>query len=67
MHIADRDDGSHCRVQDPNKYREKEADVADLSSSTDSEDGVAGGAGGRASIRAAPPRRAAQMPVSRET
>jgi hypothetical protein len=47
VHIADRDDGSDCRVQDPDEYREKEADVADLSSSTDSDDGVAVGRAAR--------------------
>ena len=47
MHIADRDDGSSCGMQDPGDDRKKEGDVADLGSSTDS--GAAGGEGGRVS------------------
>jgi hypothetical protein len=45
MDAADRDDWRHCRVQDPDEDREKEAGVADLCSSTDST--TAGGDGGR--------------------
>ena len=50
MHIANRDDGSHGSVQDPDQDREKDGDVADLCSSTDSTDGLAVAAGGVPSI-----------------
>jgi hypothetical protein len=56
MHIADRENGSDCRVQDPGQGREKEGDVADLRSSTDSMDGFAMGAGGVPSIRGGLPQ-----------
>ncbi len=54
MHIADRDDGSDCGVQDPGQNRQKKGDVADLRSSTDSMDGFAMWTGGLPSIRGGP-------------
>ena len=66
MHIADREDGSHCGVQDPDQDCEEESGVADVRPSTASTTaGLA--AGGGASIPMVPPRPERYVLVSRET